>query len=66
MEKILLGGVLLGFSEGAFDVSDEWNKLLPEYKFTGAEEFLTDAWRGNIVSLQIVYRFRPSPRCTIK
>ncbi|KAK0647978.1 hypothetical protein B0T16DRAFT_407537 [Cercophora newfieldiana] len=41
MEKVLLGGVLLGFAAGAFDASDDWNKLLPEYKFTGAEEFLT-------------------------
>jgi hypothetical protein len=45
MEKVLLGSLLLAFSAGAFDGSDEWNTLLPEYKFTGIEEFLSDAWR---------------------
>ena len=27
-------------SNGAADVSDEWNRLLPDYKFTGVEAFL--------------------------
>jgi hypothetical protein len=27
-------------------VSDEWNRLLPDYRFTGAEEFLEKAWVG--------------------
>jgi hypothetical protein len=39
-------GILLGISAGALNVSDEWNKLLPDYKFTKAEDFLTEAWRG--------------------
>jgi hypothetical protein len=42
----LLKGLLLGFQDGAFQVSDEWNKLLPDYKFTQPEEFLTKAWAG--------------------
>jgi len=46
MEKLVLGSLLLAFSAGAFDGSDEWNKLLPEYKFNGLEEFLQDVWRG--------------------
>ncbi|KAK0614645.1 hypothetical protein B0T14DRAFT_463173 [Immersiella caudata] len=45
MEKVLLVSLLLAFSAGTFDGSDEWNKLLPEYKFTGLEEFLSGAWR---------------------
>ncbi|KAJ4311388.1 hypothetical protein N0V84_010481 [Fusarium piperis] len=41
----LLAGILLGgFHAGNFLVSDEWNKLLPDYKFTQPEEFLTEAW----------------------
>jgi hypothetical protein len=39
-------GILLGISAGALSVSDEWNKLLPDYEFTKAEDFLTEAWRG--------------------
>ena len=36
--------ILLAISEKAYRVSDEWNRLLPDYEFTGAEEFLTKAW----------------------
>ncbi|KAM6520437.1 hypothetical protein FSOLCH5_005229 [Fusarium solani] len=43
----LLAGILLGgFHAGNFLVSDEWNKLLPDYKFTQPEEFLTEAWKA--------------------
>ncbi|RGP73559.1 hypothetical protein FLONG3_6296 [Fusarium longipes] len=42
----LLKGILLGFQDGAFQVSDVWNKLVPDYKFTQPEEFLTKAWAG--------------------
>lgn len=41
-------GILLGISAGALSVSDEWNKQLPDYEFTKAEEFLTEAWRGKL------------------
>ncbi|KAF3926113.1 hypothetical protein ABW21_db0203258 [Orbilia brochopaga] len=40
-----LSGALLGMSAGAFSVSDEWNKLIPGYEMTRAEDFLADAWR---------------------
>ncbi|KAI1250387.1 hypothetical protein MGN70_007440 [Eutypa lata] len=40
-----VAGVLLGMSSGAFSVSDEWNRLLPDYTMTRAEEFLADTWR---------------------
>lgn len=40
----MLRCLLLGYKDGAFQVSDEWNKLLPDFKFTQPEEFLTKAW----------------------
>ncbi|KAK0726670.1 hypothetical protein B0T21DRAFT_372037 [Apiosordaria backusii] len=46
MAKEFLSGMLLGISAGVLRVSDEWNRLLPDYMFTGAEEFLTEAWEG--------------------
>lgn len=46
MAAFLMSGVLLGLSAGALNVSDEWNRLLPDYKFTSAEDFLAEAWSG--------------------
>jgi hypothetical protein len=40
-----IAGLMLGISAGAMTVSDEWNRLLPDYKFTGAEEFLSNFWQ---------------------
>jgi hypothetical protein len=42
----IVKGILLGFQDGSFQISDEWNKLLPDFKFTQPEEFLTKAWAG--------------------
>ncbi|KAH7004302.1 hypothetical protein EDB82DRAFT_486502 [Fusarium venenatum] len=42
----MVKGILLGFQDGAFQVSDEWNKLLPDFKFTQPDEFLIKAWAG--------------------
>ncbi|KAK3898128.1 hypothetical protein C8A05DRAFT_47476 [Staphylotrichum tortipilum] len=39
-------GMLMGISVGALSVSDEWNRLLPDYEFIKAEGFLTEAWSG--------------------
>ena len=39
-------GILLAIPAGALAVTDEWNRLLPDYKFTQADEFLSDAWQG--------------------
>ncbi|KAL4924045.1 uncharacterized protein BDV17DRAFT_222334 [Aspergillus undulatus] len=39
-------GISLGFANGAFGASDEWNGIFSEYVFTKAEEFLEGAWRG--------------------
>ncbi|KAF2676036.1 NAD(P)-binding protein [Lentithecium fluviatile CBS 122367] len=41
-----VAGMLLAISVGALSVSDEWNRLLPEYHFTQAEDFLAEAWSG--------------------
>jgi hypothetical protein len=46
ISKHILSGSLLAISRGAWDVSDEWNQLLPEVKFTGIEEFLRPRWIG--------------------
>ncbi|KAK1984675.1 NmrA-like family protein [Colletotrichum cereale] len=40
----MLAGFLLGILAGNFEVSDEWNRLLPDFEFTQPEEFLTTAW----------------------
>ncbi|CAI6304622.1 unnamed protein product [Periconia digitata] len=46
LAKGMVAGVLQAVRAGAFEVSDEWNKLLPDMKFTDAEEFLRGAWEG--------------------
>ncbi|KAJ5805011.1 hypothetical protein N7474_010898 [Penicillium riverlandense] len=42
--KVGVAGILLAISANAFAVSNEWNRLLPEYKFTQMEDFLTTEW----------------------
>lgn len=42
----LLAGMTLGISVGALNVSDEWNRLLPDYKFIQTHQFLSKAWQG--------------------
>ena len=44
--KIVLVGSLLSSAKGAWTVSDEWNKLLPDYKFKEIDEFLSEVWIG--------------------
>ena len=44
--KQVLVGTLIGSAKGAWEVSDEWNRLLPGFAFTGVEEFLEKAWAG--------------------
>jgi len=46
MLKAVLIGTLLSSIKGAWDVSDEVNKLLPDFKFTQIEAFLTKVWNG--------------------
>jgi hypothetical protein len=44
--RVGTASILLAISENAYCVSDAWNRLLPDYKFTAAEEFLSEAWSG--------------------
>ncbi|WYZ44889.1 hypothetical protein EsH8_VIII_000205 [Colletotrichum jinshuiense] len=51
----LVSGILLGISAGNFKITDEWNQLLPDYKFTKPEEFLTKAWGAIDAGAKSVY-----------
>ncbi|KAI0528268.1 NAD(P)-binding protein [Xylaria bambusicola] len=42
--KAVCIGTLLSSSKGAWESSDEINKLCPEYEFTSAESFLSRVW----------------------
>ncbi|KAL2810279.1 NmrA-like family-domain-containing protein [Aspergillus granulosus] len=44
--KLGVAGITRAISSGAFAVSDEWNKLVPEYEFTRVEPFLEGVWDG--------------------
>ncbi|KAF3768044.1 NAD(P)-binding protein [Cryphonectria parasitica EP155] len=45
MLKAVSIGVLLSSTKGAWDSSDEMNRIFPDYKFTSAEDFLTKVWQ---------------------
>jgi hypothetical protein len=42
--RLVISGTLLALKNGAWDVSDEWNQLLPQLKLTGIEEFVRKVW----------------------
>jgi hypothetical protein len=44
--KLGVAGITLAISASAFAVSDEWNRLLPDYEFTALEPFLRGVWEG--------------------
>jgi hypothetical protein len=46
MLKSVLIGTLLSSAKGAWDVSDEVNKLVPDFGFTQIEDYLTEVWEG--------------------
>ncbi|KAG9945399.1 NAD(P)-binding protein, partial [Aureobasidium melanogenum] len=46
ISRFMVAEILRGISAGDFLCSDEWNKLLPDFEFTQAEEFLNSAWDG--------------------
>ncbi|MCJ1408810.1 hypothetical protein MMC19_002886 [Ptychographa xylographoides] len=46
--RIIVAGLWLAISAEAYNCSDEWNRLLPDYEFTQPEEFLSEAWRGKL------------------
>ena len=35
---------MISLADGAWSVSDEWNRLLADYKFSSAEEYLGKVW----------------------
>ncbi|KAK7755000.1 hypothetical protein SLS62_003084 [Diatrype stigma] len=39
-------GILLAMSRGVYAVSDEWNRLLPDYQFTQVEDYVKKVWGG--------------------
>lgn len=39
-------GILLSSVKGAWDVSDDFNQLFPDYKFDGIEDVLAKVWDG--------------------
>ncbi|RAQ65348.1 hypothetical protein COH20_006458 [Aspergillus flavus] len=42
----VIAEIMKGGLQGAWDVSDEWNKLLPDLKLTTLGEFLTRYWKS--------------------
>ncbi|CAK40705.1 NAD(P)-binding protein [Aspergillus niger CBS 101883] len=44
--KYMTSRIILAADAGSYLVSDEWNRLLPDFKFTAIEEFLAEAWKG--------------------
>lgn len=44
--KAVTIGILLSSSKAAWDVSDEMNRLFPNYEFTRIENFLAKVWEG--------------------
>ncbi|KAK6007320.1 hypothetical protein QM012_006328 [Aureobasidium pullulans] len=46
LSRIMVSEILRGISAGDFLCSDEWNKLLLDFKFTQVEEFLMSVWDG--------------------
>ncbi|TPX13382.1 uncharacterized protein E0L32_006112 [Thyridium curvatum] len=45
MAKAVNSAVLLATGAGAFQVSDEWNRLLPDYRFTTIEELMNGVFK---------------------
>lgn len=39
-------GFLLSSLKGAWNVSDDFNQIFPDYEFTSIEDFLTKVWEG--------------------
>ncbi|KAK4666733.1 hypothetical protein QC763_302860 [Podospora pseudopauciseta] len=44
--KAAFSGFLLALVDDELVVSDEWNRIFPDYKFTGIEEFVSKFWAG--------------------
>jgi hypothetical protein len=48
--KMAIVGILKAYHRGVYDVSNEWNQLLPDLKFTKADELLDQVWGRNTAS----------------
>lgn len=46
MSEEIVAGYFKAIEAGSWAVSDEWNKLLPNYRFSNAEEYLANVWQG--------------------
>lgn len=57
MFKTVFIGTLLSSAKGAWDVSDEFNRLLPDHKFVQIDDFLTKVWgrKPSLLSSQCLY-----------
>ncbi|KAF5647817.1 2'-hydroxyisoflavone reductase [Fusarium tjaetaba] len=44
--KMVVIGTLTAFHRGAWTVSDEWNRVFRDYKFTKVNELLNSVWEG--------------------
>ena len=44
--KMATAEAMKGIVRGAWMVSDEWNKLLPDFEFSDPESFLKKHWEG--------------------
>lgn len=42
----IVADITLMIRAGGLAVSDEWNRLLPDYRFTEPRKFLFDVWSG--------------------
>lgn len=40
-------GLLSATAKGAWTVSDEWNKIFPDYKFETVEDYVKKVWGEN-------------------
>lgn len=45
LRNVLIGTLVSSVKDG-WDVSDDWNRLLPDFGFTRIEDFLTAVWSG--------------------
>lgn len=42
--KIFTAKTIVSIYQGSWEVSDEWNQIFPDYKFTKIREFLEKWW----------------------
>lgn len=45
--KVFTAKTVASIYQGSWKVSNEWNQLLSDYKFTSVEEFLQQWWGDN-------------------